>query len=228
MLLRYVPVLERMGAAITLLVPPPLVRFAQQQLGVDVYSDIPKNLSGFDYRCPLFSVIANLQHDVSDIPPPLHVALGGCQTLDFTRGGCSIGIAWSGNRAHLRDKHRSLEVGEFLSLLDIYDRSFYSVQNSEQDQALSRGVEAPTYINFFDTVMFMMSLDHIVTVDTAAAHLAGTIGHPSVHVLVPYSSDWRWYNAQVWYPGINVYRQDSSGDWPSAFLKVNKCLKLNG
>lgn len=218
MLLRYVPVLKALGAIVTLLLPPGLVSIAQS-LDVEIRTEYPTDFESYDYRCPLFSVATNLQHGVSDIPETPRLAVHHGEKVPN-----SIGIAWSGNREHGRDKHRSLEVDEFLSLLECGGRDLYSVQNSELERAETCGVITRSYEDFADTAAWMMRLDHVVAVDTAAAHLAGVTAHPSAHVLVPYSSDWRWYNAAAWYPKINVHRQDRPGDWASAFAKVNRCL----
>ena len=56
-------------------------------------------------------------------------------------------------------------------------------------------------------------MDAIVTVDTAAAHLAGAMGHPSVHLVLPFLSDWRWHHTELWYPTIKTYRQRPPDDW---------------
>lgn len=219
MLLRYVPTLKAKGAVVTLLLPPGLVRIARS-LGVEVRDQYPETPTDFDYRCPLFSVVANLQHDVDDIPqsPSINVVSIGRNLPD------TIGIAWSGNRSHGRDKHRSLDVERFVALLEGKGRELYSVQSGEMNEAAACGVTTKFYKDFAETASWMQRFDHIVTVDTAAAHLAGVIGHRSAHVLVPYSSDWRWYEAAAWYPNIKVHRQDRPGDWASAFAKVNRCL----
>ncbi|HXI43852.1 MAG TPA: hypothetical protein VNH83_27975 [Bryobacteraceae bacterium] len=213
MMLRYVPVLRDMGAEITLLVPPGLKRLASQ-FGIDVRDQYPDDYSIFDYRCPMFSIVNALGHDVNDIPSQPYIG-----TVDGERIPSSIGIAWSGNRKHLRDAHRSVGIEQFLSLLE-HDHTLYAVQNTELDEAAERGVVTQGFEDLVETAVFMSRLDHIVTVDSAPAHLAGAIGHPSVHLLLPYVSDWRWYNAKAWYPNVKTYWQDRPGDWASVFAKL--------
>jgi hypothetical protein len=218
MMLRYVPVLKAMGAIITLLMPPGLVRLARQ-LGIEVSDQFPDDYSIFDYRCPMFSVIPALGHVVNDIPTAPYIKMAGGERLPN-----SFGIAWSGNREHLRDQHRSVGIEQFLSLFEGNGHSLYNVQNSELDEAAEHGVVTRSFEDLAETAEFMSRLDHIVTVDSAPVHLAGAIGHPSVHLVLPFVCDWRWYNSQAWYPNIKIYRQDSPGDWASAFSKLNKAL----
>lgn len=58
----------------------------------------------------------------------------------------------------------------------------------------------------------------VVTVDTMAAHLAGTLGRP-VLLLLKHAPDWRWPvegDRTPWYPTMRVFRQDRPGDWRAA------------
>jgi ADP-heptose:LPS heptosyltransferase len=64
----------------------------------------------------------------------------------------------------------------------------------------------------------MSTLDVIVTVDTAAVHLAGAIGHPHIFLLLSHWASWRW-QAQ-WYRNLDICQQDAPGDWASALAKL--------
>ena len=68
-------------------------------------------------------------------------------------------------------------------------------------------------------------MEHVITIDTAVAHLAGAMGHPSVHLLLPYVMDWRWWHVKVWYPLIKIYRQENRFDWIKPFGDLNKALR---
>lgn len=218
MLLRYVPVLKEMGAIITLLLPPGLKRLAER-FDIDVRDQYPEDYGVFDYRCPMFSLPKVLGHGAGDIPSRPYIPVQRGERIPN-----SIGISWSGNREHLRDAHRSVGLDQFLSLFEGSGHTLYAVQASELEEAAERGVITQRFGDFADTADFMSRLDHIVTVDTSPVHLAGAIGHPSVHVLLPFVSDWRWYNSESWYPNVKTHWQDKPGDWASAFAKVNRCL----
>lgn len=211
MMLRYVSVLQKMGATVVLALPPPLMPLAKR-LFVDVYPNVPEQ--GFDYYCPMFGVMAALGHGVKDIPhaPYLHA-------FNFRKRN-GVGIAWSGNPEHANDARRSIPIRQFVADLGL--NIYYSVQNTAHEEAAKLGVVTSNFENFAETADLMGRLDHIVTVDTAAAHLAGAIGHESVHLLLPAACDWRWHYTYAWYPGVNVYKQADPGDWSGPLSAVRK------
>jgi ADP-heptose:LPS heptosyltransferase len=69
--------------------------------------------------------------------------------------------------------------------------------------------------SFQDAAAVVTALDLVLSVDTAMAHLAGTLGRP-VWVLLPYVPDWRWLRDREdspWYPSMRLFRQRQAGDW---------------
>jgi ADP-heptose:LPS heptosyltransferase len=61
------------------------------------------------------------------------------------------------------------------------------------------------------------SLDAVIAVDTAVAHLAGAMGKP-LFLLLPFAADFRWLRERQdtpWYPTARLYRQPAFGDWNS-------------
>jgi len=73
----------------------------------------------------------------------------------------------------------------------------------------------------------MINMDLVVTVDTAAAHLAGALARP-VWVLLPFWPDWRWMlgrSDSPWYPTMRLFRQEKRGDWDSVFERVRRELE---
>jgi ADP-heptose:LPS heptosyltransferase len=67
----------------------------------------------------------------------------------------------------------------------------------------------------------------LITNDTAIAHLAGALGHPT-WLLLKWSPDWRWGldgHTTAWYPSLRLFRQPSEGDWPSVVQELIEALK---
>jgi ADP-heptose:LPS heptosyltransferase len=88
-------------------------------------------------------------------------------------------------------------------------------------------IDATEHItDFADTAALMAELDLIITVDTAAAHLAGALGRP-VWTLLPVVPDWRWgleREDTPWYPTMRLFRQRAPGDWDGVIQRVAAAL----
>lgn len=77
-----------------------------------------------------------------------------------------------------------------------------------------------SFRDFEDAAAFMVLMDEIVTVDTAAAHVAGSIGHPRITLLLPWWSSWRWRSDYPLYANMRICQQSAPGDWASALAKL--------
>jgi hypothetical protein len=66
--------------------------------------------------------------------------------------------------------------------------------------------------DFADSAAAIAGLDLTISIDTAAANLAGALGAP-LWVAVPFVPDFRWGEGRQskWYPSANVYRQPAPG-----------------
>jgi hypothetical protein len=75
---------------------------------------------------------------------------------------------------------------------------------------------------FLDTAAVMKCLDLVVSADTAAAHLAGSLGVP-VWVPLAKVADWRWGRKgehAAWYPTMRLFRQARLGQWGPVFRRL--------
>ena len=74
--------------------------------------------------------------------------------------------------------------------------------------------------DFAATAELIQSLDLVISVDTAVAHLAGALGKP-VWILLSPAPDWRWGHegsATPWYPTAQLHRRNAGQTW-SQLLK---------
>jgi hypothetical protein len=82
-------------------------------------------------------------------------------------------------------------------------------------------------LGFDQTAAVLLNTDLLITNDTAIAHLAGALGHPT-WLLLKWSPDWRWGldgHTTAWYPSLRLFRQPSEGDWPSVVQELIEALK---
>ncbi|QXE90347.1 tetratricopeptide repeat protein [Geomonas subterranea] len=137
-----------------------------------------------------------------------------------------VGLVWRGGPL---PRNRACPFKEFAPLADMPGVIFYSLQLGEApDPDLLPAVDlAPQIKDFGDTAAILAGLDLLVTVDTAAAHLAGGMGMP-VWLLLPYSCDWRWFAEREdspWYPAMRIFRQGRPGDWPGVMGRIRAALQ---
>jgi ADP-heptose:LPS heptosyltransferase len=130
---------------------------------------------------------------------------------------------------HIKDSLRSCRLNQFLPLTRIPGVQIYGLQKgpaSSQVDEFSNQISLENYghefKDFSDTAALISTLDLVVSVDTAVAHLAGAMGKP-VWALLPFRADWRWMLAREdspWYPTMRLFRQHKMGDWDDVFERV--------
>jgi tetratricopeptide (TPR) repeat protein/precorrin-6B methylase 2 len=236
--IRYAPMLKALGARVL------MRRFsavAEAFDGIDRFFD-GDDSPDFDYYIPLLSLPRLFGTDIETIPadiPYLKAATAlvarWSARLDVG-AGLRIGIVWAGNPVHPRDRARSMALATLAPLLDIGGVRFISLQKGapadEANLLVQQGKLAnlgPELEDFDDTAAVISSLDLIISVDTAVAHLAAALGKP-VWLLVQRDADWRWMekrNDSPWYPTMRLFRQrrdDVSGSWTNVVDRVKTAL----
>ncbi|MBF0166414.1 MAG: glycosyltransferase family protein [Alphaproteobacteria bacterium] len=189
-----------------------------------------------DVQCALLSLPRLLGIDTEEkIPPstlspdPLLTELWG-QRLQGIKGR-RIGLSWQGNAAMKADRFRSAPLSAFKSLFDLEGVSWLSLQTGVGREQIA-GLDAPLLdlgaeiADLADTAAIMAHLDLVISVDSAAAHLAGSLGRP-VWILVRANPDWRWppgLQSSPWYPSARLWRQERLGDWSFVVAKMAQTL----
>jgi hypothetical protein len=211
MYLRFLPALVKRCKTVTLVVRPELVSLMEGH-GATVLGEVPQDCSKFDSRVTMFNSIWMM-----GCVTPLTIPSKPYIPAEFTFGGKKkkMGIAWSGNT------QKNFTLNRFLMYLDVYGFELFSLQKTTRD---TPGVHRLEAVDFKATARLMEKLDVIVTVDTAVAHMAGAMGHPNAHVMIPFYRDWRWWNKDWWYPTLNIYPQDNAADWDKPFDQLNEVI----
>jgi tetratricopeptide (TPR) repeat protein len=237
--MRYVPLVAARGGRVVLQVPAPLLRVAQASLGhcAQVLSDSDV-LPAFDLHCPLLSLplafgttLETIPADVPYIKVEEATAARWRERLGDAKG-LNVGLVWAGSPQHKNDRNRSIALERLAPLFGAKGVRWFSLQVGERKAELAR-LPAGTVTDlsdeltdFAETAAAVASLDLVITVDTAAAHVAGALGKP-VWVLVPFVPDWRWLVGREdspYYPSARLFRQPARGDWDSVALRVRRAL----
>lgn len=227
---------------------PPLERLFRRSLVAaegPVAEVLPKGeaLPPFDRHIPLMSLPHRLGTTPSTIPATVPYLRADPEDVDrwkvrldgiAPRGAVRsrVGLVWAGNRKHENDAKRSMPAAALAPLLAIPDIRFFALQLPADPtgiEALEPGVVdlAPELRDFADTAAVFAGLDLVISVDTAAAHLAGALARPA-WVLLPWIPEWRWQldrSDSPWYPTVRLFRQRSAGDWAGVVQEVAAALR---
>ena len=231
---RYVPLVAACGARVILEVEEPLQGLLASLARIARVVVKGNPLPAFDLQCPLLSLPLAFTTQLETIPSatpylraPDQALLKWGARLPIKRRP-RIGIAWAGNAKHIRDRERSIGLGDLLPLLDV-DATFVSLQKEVRAADTATLRERADIIHFghelagfSDTAALISHLDLVISVDTAIAHLAGALGKP-VWILLTHVPDWRWLldrNDSPWYPTARLFRQSDAREWNSVIAHV--------
>ena len=228
---RYVLPLKEKGARVYL-----RVQTALKRLFEDVSSKAPIEVLTSDEEVPKevnFQIpIMSLPQYFGNTPIPLQTPIYHNVSIQSSlqKQAPKIALVWAGNPHHPDDQKRSIPARFFARLLKIKDIEWYSLQYGKAHEDLLKPnitALASAIEDFKDTAEHILKMDLVISVDTAVAHLAGSM-NKKVWLLLDYAPDWRWGLDSVdtiWYPSMRIFRQQKVGNWNEVMNRVLKELK---
>ncbi len=242
---RYASVLKGQGAArIGMVCHPALKKLFATLPGVDVVVAMDETIPGpdWDYWTLPQSLPLHCGTRLDTIPAPIPYLRASPEEVLRWRSrlpsqGIRVGLAWKGNSRFENDADRSLPGLDLLApWTAVEGLHFVSLQQGmgeDETARIPKGLELfdpSSWIkDFSDTAALVSNLDLVISVDTAAAHLAGALGKPCWVLLPHYKTDWRWFKDREdspWYPGsMRLFRQPDSERWGPVIEAVAAALK---
>lgn len=209
---RFAPILKAQNVDVTMLCRPGLERLFAQSLGVRVKAaagavDFPDP----DAWVMVGSLAARLGVTLETIPAEPYLRAAGPAAAPAAGAALRVGVMTAGNPEHSNDANRSLPPAEAKRLRAL------AAEIVELDPAVSGARD------FADTAEIVAGLDLVISVDTAAAHLAGAMGKPCWVLIPAVATDWRWMRERTdspWYPSMRLYRQATPGDWSPEIARI--------
>jgi tetratricopeptide (TPR) repeat protein len=235
---RYAPMLAARGAKIVLEVPDSLMPLLSDIGGVVAMIARGEPPPPVDLHCPLMSLPLAFGTTLATIPAVVPYLRAPAARVEMWRtrlppsGKLRAGLVWSGKPTHRNDHNRSLALARLTPLLAQPGIEFVSLQREvrETDTAAleKSALLRPDlgHADFADTAAIIETLDLVIAVDTAVAHLAGALAKPT-WLLLPFCPDWRWMLERTdspWYPGVRLFRQPRIGDWDSVIGRAAEGL----
>ncbi|KAF0219379.1 MAG: hypothetical protein FD174_2078 [Geobacteraceae bacterium] len=235
---RYAPLVAERGGRVIVECHPALKSLLAKVAGVEQVVSLGDPLPAFDCHLPLMSLplvfgttVDTIPADVPYVTPPEDQMKRWSKKLahDDT---FKVGLVWAG-RAY-PDRNRSCPFENFATLAGMPGTTFYTLQMGEEaaqagtlPQGLCMADLTGEIGDFADTAALIAGLDLVISIDTAVAHLAGSMGKP-VWVLLPFAPDWRWFLGRCdtpWYPSMRLFRQGKPGDWGNVLVNVRHALQ---
>jgi hypothetical protein len=123
--------------------------------------------------------------------------------------------------------HRSVEFAALQPLFQTFGAHIVSIQKGRPEEqaqlAAAHIFDADLLLkDFADTAALMANLDLIISVDTAAVHLAGAMNIPA-WLMLPFEPEWRWMHGREdspWYPSLRLFRQTSPREWQKVIATI--------
>jgi hypothetical protein len=209
---RYAPLVRNAGGKPILEVLPHLERLMSwMEGGYPVCNALTSGVE-FDLQCPLMSLPQRFGTELDSIPSPARFTVPAHGGL---RSG--VGLVWAANPTYSNNAARSIPAEYFAAFTRLTGVQCWGLQVGPAAADTPAGLTnlAEELIDFGETAAVISQLDLVITVDTAVAHLAGSLGKP-VWLLLTYAADWRWMIGRddtPWYPSMKLLRQKRPGDW---------------
>lgn len=239
---RFAATLKARGARVLVEGPAALRRLLSAAPGVDGWVDAGEEPPPHDRHVPLMSLPGLLGVGTPDaIPAPVPYLRAEPERVALWRErlrlhpggpGLRVGLVWRGSAAG----GRSVPAAALAPLGRVPGVRWIALHKAEETagDALPDGLAAespgPDFDAgpdaFLDSAAVAVLLDLVVSVDTAAAHVAGALGVP-VWLMLGAPPDWRWFldrGDTPWYPGHRLFRQPAPGGWDAVVARVADAL----
>lgn len=240
---RYLPVLRARGVRVLLQCPSTLVRLLRASAVADEVvafgeplpmHDAQVALTSLPFRMALYDHASVMGDGAAYLRAP-EVSPVGTDPLPWaSEPSPRVGIVWSGSGTHVNDMHRSIGFAACTPLFGKAGVAWVNLQARDATTAVPKAPKttrwfdhAPALTDFAATARAVQSLDLVITVDSAVAHLAGALGVPCWLLLPRIGLDWRWA-AQTedarWYTSVRTFRQESAESWRTTIEAVGRAL----
>lgn len=236
---RFLGQLASTGAEVLLVCKKPLERLFADLPGVTKL--LMSNLEGYkpDFWAPMMDLPRYLSARLDTIIGPAHLSipqdsvLRAQKLLEPHKNSLNIGVLWSGSVTYRANHKRSFDHRMFFKLADIPNLQMFSLykgplhSNFIDDGSNTIIVDAAgSDRDFADSAALVQELDIVVTMDSAIAHVAGSLGAETWNLL---HSEAYWLyepykDHTPWYPSMRLIRQRKSGDWLQVFEKLHQDL----
>ena len=212
---RYLPLLRRRAASLTVEIQPRLIPLFRHFDCVDRWApfDPARPLPPSECDFEIMELAFALRAAPAEAPPP-YLQPAPALLPSGTVGLCYQAGEW--------DDERSIPPSLLAGLCQ--RRPALTLVSEPADLPVLNPQGCPFDIE--TTAALVAGVDLVVTVDTMIAHLAGAMNKPT-WLLLKSEPDWRWCpdsGRSDWYPSLRLLAQPEPGDWQSVVAQLEREL----
>lgn len=207
--------------------------------GVEVLPDL-QDLPAHDYHCPVQSLPLAFDTRLETIPAQVPYLRPDMQRVGAWRARLGepagqrlrVGLVWR-ERADEARSGRSMGLSDLGPLLELPVELLILHPDCTGEELSFLGgfpnVRCPDepVEDVASMAALIENLDLLISIDVAAAHLAGALARPVFILLTPGAS-WCWMQERSdspWYPFARLFRQSEPGSWGSAVMQAAAAVK---
>ena len=233
---RFLGELKKKGANVQLLCKRPLSRLLSEADGVDGLPQTNRDVDGCDYWTPIMDLPRYLNAELDNLAAPvkLHLPQDSIDRAKAIAGPYEdvfkLGVMWSGSVTYRANHKRSFSHTNFMQLADIEGLKMFSLYKGplidafHEDGSSCIILDAASHDrDFADSAALIRELDLVVTMDSAIAHVAGSLG-VEVWNLLHSESYWLYQpfaEHTPWYPSMRLIRQEKAKGWQPIFDQLH-------
>jgi len=237
--IRYLPMVREKGAEVLVECQRELRDLFSRVEGIKGLFTRGEELPEYDYQCPLQGLPLRCGTRLETIPASIPYLSADPDLISAWKDRLSnlpsdelkIGLVWAGS-PNSRDR-RSRALATLTPLGKVEGVHFVSLQRGKEEEEAKNPPEGMKVAEFTEQLTdfaqaaaLVENLDLLITVDTAAAHLAGALGK-EVWVMLPACPDFRWMlerEDSPWYPSMRLFRKSMSESWDDVAVRVGAKL----
>jgi hypothetical protein len=230
MFARYFPMLVARGAKVHAFLPAPLVPLFDHMPGVTAFSSFPELRT--DFWVHILSLAYCFGTTFDAVPPSFMIEYSQSHLDKWRRiipkddGQFNVGLCWAGSPDHKFDKARSIPLALLEPIVALRKTMpwlrFFGLQpdirDTDRKAADTLQIEhiGQRFQDFRRTAHALRTLDLVISVDTATAHMAGVVGVSTLVLLSKARSYWIWphrTDMTPWYSSLRTISQTVEGNW---------------
>jgi len=182
--------------------------------------DVVPSEESYDISIPLLSMPYLLGiENISDIPCSPFKKVKNSERIE------RIGIFFSGNKEFKNAAKKAVPLKKIMEYIGDLGLEIYSfqIEDGESIKDYPDIIDLGSKIaSFKDTLELIDRVDLVVSIDSAMAHLCGSV-EKNCALLLHYDCDWRWgYMGEdsYWYGNMKLFRQEIPDMWDEPLNKL--------